>query len=457
MRDHLMAGASPLADPAARAPFERKDAPDDLPQGQELKKAVDGFMTAFEEFKKANDQRLKEIEKKGAVTPETEAKLLKIEQAMAKGEEINQRMTAAAQEAKAAKEAAAELKGKLDALELRLARPRATGEEAKAEQKKATNLWLRSVIAAHVMGTVNLSSDQQKALAEAAAEYKSLNVTSDVAGGYLAPIEYVREILKGETEFSPVEALARVRPTAAKSIQVPKRTGQFAAQWVAEQGTRSETAGLAYGLDEIPTHEQYALIDISNQMLEDSAFDMEAELRMEAQEQFGVANGAAFVSGNGVGKPQGFLAHSGVGTVNTGAATAIAADGVLALYYGIKTAYARNATFVLNRTTLGSVRKLKGSDGHYLWVPGLAAGVPNTINGAPYVECPDMPNEGAGLKPLAFGDFRRAYTWVNRIAIEMLRDPYTQATAGNVRFIFRRRVGGQVVLAEAIKANVCST
>jgi HK97 family phage major capsid protein len=111
---------------------------------------------------------------------------------------------------------------------------------------------------------------------------------------------------------------------------------------------------------------------------------------------------------------------------------------------------------VLNRTTLGSVRKLKDDNKQYIWMPGIATGVPNTILGAPYVEMPDMPSEGAGLYPIAFGDFSRAYTLIDRIAMEMLRDQYTQATAGNIRFIFRRRLGGAVVLPEAIRKLKCA-
>jgi HK97 family phage major capsid protein len=231
---------------------------------------------------------------------------------------------------------------------------------------------------------------------------------------------------------------------------------------VAEQGTKSETTGLAYGLEELPLHELYALIDMSNQMLEDTAFDMEAEIRNEAAEQFSVAEGTACVSGSGVGRPEGFLTSPAVGETNSGTAATIAdsegqANGLITLYHALKTPYTRNASFALNRVTLGSVRKLKDSQKNYIWMPGLANGVPNTILGNPYVEMPDMPNEGAGTFPIVFGDFRRAYTLVDRISMEMLRDPYTQATSGNIRFIFRRRIGGQVTLPEAIRKLKCST
>lgn len=413
--------------------------------------AVDPVMRAFEAFKETNDARIKEIEKKGTADPVVTDKLGKIEAKLSEYESINQKITLAEQQAKSAKDVA-------DRIEVALSRiPNARAVKDGHEWKATADGWLRAVVNAHARGVVNLSQDEQKILADVTAEAKALNVGTDTAGGYLAPTEYVREIIKGVTEISAIRALARVRSTASKSIQIPKRTGQFSAQWVTEQGTRSETTGLAYGLEEIQLHEMYALADISNQMLEDAAFDMESEIRMEAVEQFAVAEGAACVSGNGVGKPEGFLSNSSVSETVSGSATAVAADGLLSLFYGIKTAYAANATWAMNRTTIGSVRKLKDSYGQYLWTPGLANGVPNTINGAPYVEMPDMPNEGANTYPVVFGDFRRAYTLVDRIAMEMLRDPYTQATSGNIRFIFRRRIGGKVVLAEAIRKLKCST
>jgi HK97 family phage major capsid protein len=105
----------------------------------------------------------------------------------------------------------------------------------------------------------------------------------------------------------------------------------------------------------------------------------------------------------------------------------------------------------LNRFTLGAVRKLKDANDSYIWQPGLSAGVANTILGAPYVEVPDMPDVAAAAFPIAFGDWRRAYVIVDRIAMSVLRDPFTRGSQGQVKFLARRRVGGQVVLAEAVR------
>lgn len=429
----------------------------------EIKKSIDSMMTAFEEFKTANDARLKEVEKKGAADPVLTDKLAKIESDLAKFEDINQKLTRAELDAKAAKARDEELKGELEKVQLRLNRPGAAGND-KAEKKAYHSNWLRGVFAGLAGGQV--SEEGRKAIERSNTEAKSLSIGNDTTGGYLAPGEYVMEIIKGVTEISPVRSLVRVRQTAGKSVMLPKRTGQFAAVWVAEQGSRTETQGLKWGLEEIHSHEMYALIDISHQNLEDSAFDLEAEVRGESEEQFAVAEGAAVVSGSGVGKPQGFLFNAGtadfVQATASGTAATIAdadgqANGLISAYHAIKTAYARNGTWALNRTTLGSVRKLKDANKQYIWQPGIAGLRPSTILDAPYVEVPDMPDEGANAFPIVFGDFRRAYTMVDRISMSMLRDPYTQAGSGNIRFLFYRRVGGQLVLAEALRAVKCST
>jgi HK97 family phage major capsid protein len=419
----------------------------------EVKNLIEAQGRAWDEFKKTNDELIK-AKADGKAVGELEAKLAKIEKDIANGEAINQKLTAAEQEIKNAKHAADEAKTAVEELEAKMNRQGLGGNGP--GKKFDVNLWARAVVEANTKGVVNLTQAQQKALADVEAEYKSMSVSNDTTGGYLAPAEFVREIIKGVTEMSPARSLARVRKTGSKSIMLPKRTGQFAARRVVEQGSRTETTGLAYGMLEIHAPEIYALIDISQQNLEDNAFDLEGEIQFEATEQFAVAEGSEFVNGTGVGQMEGFLVNADVGSTNSGAAAAVTADGLLSLKHAIKTAYARNANWAMNRTTLGSVRKLKDGNGQYLWMPGLASGKPNTIDGDPYVEVPDMPSEGVNAYPVAYGDFQRAYTIVDRIAMTMLRDPFTQATSGNIRFLFRRRVGGMVVLPEAIRKLKCA-
>lgn len=422
-------------------------------EADEVKGAVDGLMTAFEEFKSANDARLKEIETKGSADVLLGEKVDRIEKTLSGLEAVNQKLTRAELEAKKAKD-------KIDEIEVKLGRlpmSRGNGADAKAELKARVNAWAKAVVGAHTVGVLNLGDAERKALADTNAEYKALSITPDTAGGYLAPVEYVREIIKGVTEMSPFRSAARVRSTASKSVQIPKRTGQFAAVWSAERTTKAETTGLAYGLEEINAYEMYALIDISNQMLGDAAFDMEGEIRTEAEEQFAVAEGKAFIVGTGVGQPEGITVNANVPQVVSGSGTLLTADGLIGLFYGVKTAYARNGVWMLNRSSISAIRKLKDTTNQYLWQPGLNGGIANTILGAPYVEAPDMPSVAANAFPVAFGDFARGYTVVDRIAMEMLRDPFTQATSNAVRFIFRRRVGGQVTNAEAFALQKIST
>lgn len=401
----------------------------------DIKTAIEDFGKTFEEFKKVNDERLDKIEE-GQGSAYDEGKLAKIEEKLDSLEDINQKITLSEQGAENIKE-------QMDKLETLLKRP-SSGLESKQidEKMEAFDSYLRK---------------GKDAISEI--ERKALTVSNDSTGGYLAPPEYVRELLKTVTEISPIRSLARVRNTAQRSIQVPKRTSTFAAQWVSEVGTRSETTGYNVGLEEIPTHEYYALVDISEQDLEDTVFDLEAEMQSEFATQFSKAEGTAFVSGDSVGKPEGLLTNSSMGEAVSGNSSALTSDGLITLVHSIKSEYTKNGTFIFNRSTLSAIRKLKDTAGQYIFQPAmmLDGQMANTILGHPYVEATDMPNVGSGTFPIIFGDFQRGYLIVDRVALAVLRDPFTQATTGNVRYIARRRVGGQVVQAEALVKHKVST
>ena len=400
----------------------------------EIKDAIQDLNQTFHEFKKVNDQRLEALEK-GDSTAEIDSQLSQIEAKLNSFEDINQKLVAAEQ-------SQVQVKEQMEKLETALKRPN-TGMESKQvdEYMSAFDTYCRK-------GLEGLDVMERKAL----------TVSNDSTGGYLAPPEYVRELLKTVTEISPIRSIARIRSTGQRSIQIPKRTGQFAAAWVSESGTRSETTGYQVGLEELPAHEHYALVDISEQDLEDTVFDLEAEMQSEFAEQFAKAEGTAFVTGNGVGKPEGFMENGDVSSINSGSAATITADSLISLVHNIKSDYGRNGTFVFNRSTLAAVRKLKDTAGQYVFQAGmdLRGGAMSTILGHPYVEVTDMPDIAANAFPVAFGDFRRAYMIVDRVALAVLRDPFTQATTGNVRYIARRRVGGQVVQAEAINKLKCA-
>ena len=403
---------------------------------EDVKTAIQDMGSTFEEFKKVNDERLEKLEK-GEATADLESKLSRIEDSISGMEDVKNSLEK--QEAKT--EA---INTAVEKMETVLKRP-VSGMDTKQidEYTSAFGTYLRK-------GATGLNPD----------EVKALTVSNDSTGGYLAPPEYVRELLKTVTEISPIRSIARVRATGQRSIQVPKKTATFSAQWVGEVGTRSETDGYRVGLEEIPAHEQYALVDISEQDLEDTVFDMEAELQSEFAEQFAKAEGAAFVSGNAINKPEGFMSASGLTEVVSGSASAITADSLISLVHSIKSDYGRNGVFVFNRSTLAEIRKLKDTAGQYVFQAGmnLQGGATSTVLGYNYVEATDMPSVAGNAFPIAFGDFRRGYMIVDRVNLSVLKDNFTQATTGNVRYIARRRVGGQVVQAEALaKLKIASS
>ena len=293
---------------------------------------------------------------------------------------------------------------------------------------------------------------------------KALTASNDTTGGYLAPAEFVQEMLETVTEFSPMREVSNVRSTSARTSKFPTRDGSFSAQWIGETGTRSETTGLTFGMIEIPNHELYALVDVSNQDLEDSVFDLDSLLRTQFAEQFGVAEGTAFISGDGVAKPTGITVGSGLGTFgsvpSSGTDTTtktVSGDDIINIVYTLKAEYQQNASWMLNRTTVRQIRQLKDADSQYLWQPafgdGLRTGSPTTIMNHPYREATDL--QAGGDNPVGgiialFGDFSRAYGISDRLSLAVVRDDLTQAASGNVRFLARRRVGGQVLVAEAM-------
>jgi len=401
----------------------------------EVKEAVDQIGKAFEEFKSTNDERIEQLEKKGTSDPVTEEKLTKIESDLVKLEEIQSRINKSADEQKS-------MNDKIDRFETLLKRPNVgNSKEQKSEQIEAFDKFLRK------------GKEQMDEM-----EVKALSIADQSQGGFLAPIEYVNELIKTVTEVSNFRSIARVRATTLKAVQMPSRTNTFSAVYTAATGSRAETTGYTTQMEEIPTHEMYALVDINEQLLEDSVFNLEAEMNDEFGTQFAKKEGQAYITGTSVGEPEGILTNSSIGTTNSGSGTALTADALLTLIHSLKSDYGRNGTFIFNRTTLGAIRKLKDSAGQYVFQPGmmLTAGVPNTILGYPYVEMPDMPDVASSAKPVAFGDFARGYMIVDRVALSILRDPFTQATSGNVRYIARRRHGGQVILPEAIVTQTIS-
>lgn len=283
-----------------------------------------------------------------------------------------------------------------------------------------------------------------------AEEAKALTVSTNTAGGYLTTPEFSREIIKDLVEFSPIRQAARVSTTSAGSVLLPKRTGKPTAEWVGETTTRPATES-TYGQANIGIYEMAAYVDVSVQLLEDAEVNVEAEVAYDLAEEFGRLEGETFVTGDGSNKPEGFMASAGIAETLNGHATTLQADALIKLMYAMPAFYRNRGVWMTNGTTLGVIRTLKDGQGNYLWQPSYQAGQPETILGRPVVEATDMPDVGAGAFPVAFGDFQRGYRIFDRVAMSLIRDPYSLATTGKVRFHARRRVGGGTVQAEALR------
>jgi HK97 family phage major capsid protein len=332
---------------------------------------------------------------------------------------------------------------RLDELEKVVARKAVTSANGEvSEQKQAFMAYMRK-------GEAGLTPEQ----------FKTMTVADSTDAGYLAvPNEVLREITKNITEFSPIRSVARVI-TAGATVEVPKRTAATTAAWVAEVGTRTEETTYKVGRDIIPNHEMNVYFKASSQMLEDSAFNLEAEMNSEVAEAAALKEGTAFVSGTGILQPEGFLGNATVlaayvfqgetSTVTTGV-------GIKKCYFGLKTTYANNASWCMSRATMASVAALVGGDGQYLL--GYLGDTPGwTLMGRPVLNCVDMPAIGAGTYPIAFGDFKSGYMIVDRLGMTVIRDPYTSKSTGIVEFMFRRRVGAAVIKPEAIQVLKIAT
>lgn len=402
---------------------------------KEIKDAVDAVGKAFSEFKETNDANLK---KRDSLLEE---KLDKIGKELDKFEDVNQKLTLASAQAKAIQE-------QIDSVETIVNRqgvmvPGMAASKAADEYLLAFNRVLRNAPDSRDPQDMSIVQKHMNALVRG----------DDASAGYLlAPADMQAEIIKGIVLMSPMRPLCSVRTIGSGSLKQPRKTGTGAATRVGEVANRSNTGDPTYGMLEIQAPELYSRVEVSLQMVEDAGYDLMAELREDSAEQFAKKEGAEFVSGLGAAnQAEGILTNSSIAEVVSGAAAAIKADGLISLWAALNSAYAGNATWGLNRATLGAIRKLKDTTDQYLWVPGIAGNVPNTILNSPYVELPDMPNVGAGLYPVVYGDFKKAYVIVDRIAISFQADYTTGADNGLIVFRGRKRVGGGVRLAEAMK------
>lgn len=390
----------------------------------EITDRVSALGNAWEQFKQINDARLREIERKGSADTLYNEHLNNISSALDN------------------------YKRRLDHIETACDRPVLGDTEVefgsknrgKSDYEKAFCNYLRKGMDA---GLETLQT-------------KALSVGSDSDGGYLVTPTMSSKIVKAIFETSPMRQLASIETISTDALELIDDHDQAAAGWTAETGSISETTTPIIAKRNIPTHELYAQPKATQKLVDDSAIDIESWLADKIADIFSRKENTAFISGNGVGQPRGILTYTSgtswgkIEQVNSGTSGQVTADALVTLFYSLKDAYSKRASYLMNRTVVQAVRLLKQtSTNQYLWQPGLASGAPDTLMGVPVYMAADMPVAAANSLSVAVGDFQSAYQIVDRRGIRILRDPFTEKPF--VKFYATKRVGGDVINFDAIK------
>lgn len=335
-----------------------------------------------------------------------------------------------------------EAKARIDALELELARKSEPVESSyrDGEEYKALNAWAKE--------GERLLTQEQKQL---------LRTDSAVDGGFLVTTEMDTQITKKITEIDPIRSISRVRTIGSKSVELPIRNTIPVAAYEGEGETGTDSTS-SYQSETVTPFRQTFTTPVTMDMLQDAAFDMEAEITSDAAEAFAFGEGEGFVSGTGFKQPAGFVVNAVLvaDARDTAASGVLDPEAIILLTGDLKVGY--DPVYVMNRRTLALIRTFRadavsGGDAAsaFLWQPGLGGPVASTINGFPYVLANSMPDSAADAIPIAFGDFRRGYTIVDRTGMSIIRDEFTQKRNAIIEFTMNRWNTGQVTLTEPIK------
>lgn len=279
----------------------------------------------------------------------------------------------------------------------------------------------------------------------------ALKIGEDTEGGFLVPDEYERTLVEALEEENIFRKLANVVTTSSGDRKIPVVASKGEASWIDEEGTIPDSDD-KFGQVTIGAYKLATMIKVSEELLNDSVFNLESYISREFARRIGNKEEEAFFGGDGSGKPLGILAATGGGQigVTSAGATAITLDEVLDLFYSLKAPYRKKAVFVLNDSTIKAIRKLKDSNGQYLWQPSVKEATPDTLLARPLYTSAYMPIIEAGAKTMVFGDF--SYYWVaDRQGRVFKRLNELFATTGQVGFLATQRVDGKLILPEAIK------
>lgn len=402
----------------------------------EARAAMHEMMAAFEAFKGANDARLEEIEKKASADALLEEKVARIDQAVGQAQARLDRVVSETRRPGIGGETAA---GSPSASALGRATSPFHGEE-----KAAFDGYIRT--------GRDLGLELKAGLSSAAN-----------SGGYVVPPETERAIERRLMAGSPMREISTVRTVGSGVFRKPVSTAGVASGWMAETAARPETDPATLALLEFPAADLYANPAATQSLLDDAMINLDEWLAAEVEDAFAAQETSAFVNGDGVNKPRGFLNYTTVadashvwgqiGYVESGAAGTFAgtapADRLIDLIYAPKAQYRPNGRFVMNRRTVSAVRKFKDADGNYIWTPASRPGETASLLGYAVTEIETMPDIAANASAIAFGDFQRGYLIVDRAGVRVLRDPYSAKPY--VLFYTTKRVGGGVQNFDAIK------
>jgi HK97 family phage major capsid protein len=420
-----------------------------------LTKSINSLGTAFEAFKETNDDRLKALESGDtSKAGELGVKLSKIEKDLGSLSKIKKDIELEMQHQKE----------RIEELESRASQPGRTGsDKRRAEYRQTFNEWIRS------KGSSADLEAKMKDLHRQAMEAKDVTIGTPAAGGYAVPEEIAREIDRLEQKFSPVRRLVKVVTAGTSDYKELVSIGGATSGWVGESGSRSATA-TSQLRERAPTHgELYAYPQVSEWSLDDIFFNVESWLAEEVAESFAINEGDAVITGSGTNQPTGMLHTTPVTTADWASPLRAAAayqyiaspslvsptvysvdpDKLIELVYTLNSSYRAGATWVMNSTTTGAVRKLKDSNGQYHWQPGLQLGQPERLLGYPVETWEQLDDIGSNKFPVAFGNFRRGYVISDRVGLRVTRDNISNV--GFVRFYVRRREGGTVLNNDAVK------
>lgn len=279
----------------------------------------------------------------------------------------------------------------------------------------------------------------------------ALQIGTDTEGGYLVPDEFERTLVEALAEENIFRSLAKIIQTSSGDRKIPVVTAKGTAAWLDEEEAYTESDD-TFGQASLSAFKLGTLIKVSEELLNDSAFNLPSYIATEFARRIGAKEEEAFFAGDGSGKPTGIFAATGGAQIGVTAAsaTAISTDELIDLFYSLKAPYRRKAVFITNDATIKAIRKLKDSNGQYLWQPSITAGTPDTILNRPVHTSVYVPTIEAGAKTIAFGDF--GYYWVaDRQARSFKRLNELYAATGQVGFMASQRVDGKLILPEAIK------